>query len=167
MAYPRSQRSRALKFVTRTSGDLALDFTDSTWRAVNGTAWDITLPAQVGDAIAISLNFRCLNGNNTGFDVMSIVSAAPVNCASGVAYSSSTNAGIGAMFHALNQSGGHSCYIPFVMALGDLASGIVTLRPMFRNVSGIGAGSACTVYGSASGGIPFFSAQNIGPVAAH
>jgi hypothetical protein len=165
VSYPRFQAARAFKKVRRATGtNMALANVGTTWTdlatATNGpgaAGFDLTLSAQVGDEIEVCPSW------GTGaeafipyFDVATVVSAAIVNAiSSGVAPSTS---GFGvyawAGFNGANgrSTGGHL----YTVQAGDLASGLITLRPIYR-CTGVK-----TVYSDAT--LPFmFYAKNLGP----
>lgn len=161
MAYPRSRRSRVHKFVRLTTGDLSPSVANTNWTAIHATAFDLTLPAQVGDTIACTFSFRMSGGNNTYTDAFTLVSGNPINGISGQAYVAGSGSGVGGLF--LQQGGSQPVggVIPYTLAAGDLSTtGTVTVRPYVRqNVSG----SALTVFASTTGGVALFGLENLCP----
>ncbi len=162
MAYPRSRRSRAFKFVNLLSGDLTPSVATLNWTAIHASAFDLTLGAQIGDVMAVTMSFRYNGGNNTVTDAFTIVSSTPINGASGQVYSAAAGSGVGGMFHQQAGTTGKFARVMYTVTAGDLsATSTVTLRPYERQVSG--TGTALTVFASTTGGGAYFSIENLGP----
>lgn len=159
MASPRHQRARAFKTLRRTAGNVTITTT-----AINvDTALDIALSAQVGDVIEYSVNGRVTpaSGSDASFDVATIVSAAPVNyMGAGLSVGGGVQGWYMYNTAVSNLSLTGSAW--YTIVIGDLASGIVTLR-----LRGIGGGTGAHVL-QATAASPFMvCAKNLGPVSPH
>lgn len=127
-------RGNVFSYHKRTTGDITVS--SSSWSDV-GTVPDLSVDAVAGDVLEAGFNFT---GNNTGgysifFDVATIVSASPVNYLSGC-----TGAAGDEGFAAALPDGGGGGYARqdvngqtlYTVVSGDLASGVVTVRPRYR-----------------------------------
>lgn len=134
MAYPRFQRARDFKFITRTSGNMTLNSTS--WANVDN-GLDIVLVAQAGDVIEVGGGWLIENQNPDLFtDVATIVSGIPVNYFGTQGAESATSQGI----HGWYGLGG-GVYMSVgggdmkELVSGDISSGTVTLRLRYRTLS--------------------------------
>lgn len=163
MAYPRSQRSRSHKFARLTSGDLSPSVATTNWTVIHATAFDLTLPAQVGDTLLCTFSFRMSGGNFTFIDAFTLVGGVPISGVSGLGYSAGANSGIGAMVMPNGGNGGYGITIPYTLVAGDISAGTVTVRPYHRQNT---AGTTFNLFASASA-VALFGIENIGPVSPH
>lgn len=156
MAYPRSRRSRAHKFVNYSGGNITLS--SGAWANLS-TTLDITLSAQPGDTIEASISgLLTAVAENCVFTVATIVSGAVVNVF-GAAESVSGMSGFGGWFApALAQNSQLSGYIMYSLTAADIAAGNVTLRIRYRNSSG-----ATRILVATAADVFHWSAKNLGP----
>lgn len=158
MAYPRFQLARTFKTARRASTSPTYALT--TWGDVD-TALDLTLAAQVGDMIEVEANGLWGNEASTAhyMDVVTVVSATPVNSFGTQGAVSTTSHGIQA-WQAITANysmiAGGGIY-PIVA--GDLSSGYVTLRLRRRGETA----STKTLYAVADQPFQWW-VKNLGPV---
>lgn len=158
MTYPRYQAARAFKFFTRVAGSLTLNST--TWANLPtiGTTWDAVLAAQVGDVIRVEMTglfgVEAVEGN---LDIVSIVSAAPVNYWGGDGGVSSN--GVAGWYGPASAYASFGGSVRRTLLAGDISAGTVTLRPRYRTATAANktlfASSAATLH---------FAVDNLGPV---
>lgn len=163
MAYPRSQRSRGFKFFIRNAGSLTLNSTTWVDLPTIGTTWDASLSAQVGDVIETGVSvFYSNEGVQVALDVVSIVSASPVNAWGNQTTPDNASLGVPSWFGetTVNQHSGGS--VMKTLVSGDISGGAVTLRLRYRTI----IASAKTL--TASAACPFhWWVKNLGPVSPH
>ena len=146
MAYPRFQRARDFKFVTKSDGDFSV--TSTTPASITGLG-DIVLTAQVGDVIEVSANGFWSTQNVQGtLRVVSIVGGSPVSVWPGTA------GWIGLPLGTYVSFGGSTMR---EVSGGDISSGTVTLRLQ----AWVSSGSR--TLRAVSGEELHFWARNLGP----
>lgn len=156
MAYPRFQRARSFKVVRRTSGDVAIT---STTMVDLDTTMDIALNCQIGDVLEANINGAWSNEAIAGrIEAVTLVSGAPVNTFSGIAWSTTSDGvagwhGIPSVYGVI----GGPAYL--MVAAGDIANGLVAVRLKVRVTT---AGTK-TLTASATNPL-MFAVKNLGPV---
>lgn len=164
MTTPRYIPSRRHKFVTRSTGsDLSVNSTAAGGAelaaATNGPGaggFDLVLAADAGDTI--EAGFAGLCGNQAvelTLDFATIVSAAVVNYLAANGATWKTN---GPFYMAPSTLPVLTGSVFYTVQAGDLASGLVTLRPYYRTVTA----SARTIYTGSNSAFQAW-ARNIGP----
>lgn len=160
MAYPRSQRARAHKFVKRTAGNISITSAGfSNWTTVD-TAMNLTLDAQVGDVIECYVNGLLDNAvTELRFDVATMNGTTVLNYF-GTAVQPNTGEGITGWVASSNPTyyQGLALPIPKVLVASDIVNETVTLALRVRHV----AGATRVLFGSATNPL-FFVAKNHGP----
>lgn len=159
MAYPRSQRSRAIRMAVRTAGSI----TGITNTAINvDTALDMVLQAQVGDVLEYTINgVAAASGTiNLILDVATMVAGSPVNYFG--TFDGTIERGVWAWFVTNitpEQAIGGSAWRTLVA--GDLSGGTCTVR-----LRAIASGASATIYATVP--IPLHvMVRNLGPVSPH
>lgn len=157
MGYPRFQLARAHKFLRRTSGNLTIN--SASWASVD-TGLDITLEAQVGDVIEYSINGYWGSEAVVGLlDVVTVVSAAPVNAFGQGGAESNTNDGAVGWVGVSGVNSPVTGPVFYTVQAADVSGGTVTLRLRGRTVSG------GTKLLQATAGDPLMvAAKNLGPM---
>lgn len=163
MSYPRFQRARDFKRTVRTAGNVTFGTTIFNV----DTAMDITLTAQVGDAIecSVSGSWNTLaTGSDANLSVATVVSGSVVNYITGLTlvvgsgvpgwYAPNRNTTAGVSSIPLTGSAP-----PYVVVAGDLSGGAVTLR-----LRGIGGGTGSHVLNAVTATPFWFWAKNLGPM---
>lgn len=114
----------------RTSGNVTLNST--TWANVD-TGLDLTIPAQVGDVLGVSLS-AAWGGEavNAGLDAATLVSGSPVNYISGGAGGASHFGVQGWIGHDTDPVRAVGTLIQYPVVSGDISGGNVTLRLRYR-----------------------------------
>jgi len=156
MAYPRFQRARAFKYVTRTAGNLTIS-SAAAWADLT-TAMDIALNCQVGDVIEYGLNGFWSNEASPAYlDVATIVGGSAVNhfLSGGNTANSGVSAWVAQPVSAYKPFSGSVLY---TVVAGDISSGQVTFR-----LRCLGSGSTRTLRATTDMPLQAF-AKNIGPV---
>ncbi len=157
MGYPRHRRSRDFKFFTRSAGNLTMNSTSWADLPSITTTWDISLVAQAGDVIRVEITglwgAEAVEGN---LDVVSIVSAAPVNYWGGDGNGSSN--GVGGWYGPASAYSSFGGSVRRVLVSGDIASGVVTMRPRYRTATA----SNKTLFANTNSSL-HFAVDNLGP----
>lgn len=152
-----TRHARAIKTGGDVSGSVA-----SSWVAINGSTWDLTIPAAAGDLVEAGFAGRFIQqgGDACWLDLLSIVASAPVNSwARDGAY---TTGGAGMQFCPLNQDLCFAQARSRVLAAGDVSGGNLTLRPYWRSNGTSGSQYMCA---STSAMPLFLFIRNYGPQA--
>jgi len=144
------------------AGNVTLN-SSATWANLPtiGTAGDLTLNASAGDVIEVGISGLISNAATaTGFDVVTIVSASPVN-------SFGNNGAVAAWasfqgISAWSGTNGAECQLAgsfaYTLAAGDINAGTVTLRIRSSNTNA----TTRTLYANAVNPFSWF-AKNLGP----
>lgn len=120
-------------FASRTSGTIT----------VNGTSWanldtglDLAITAATGDIIQVGIS-AAWNSEavNAGLDVVSLVSAAPVNSLATGATPSDSNHGIAGWFGGSGVVATPGSSVMYTLQSGDISGGTVTLRLRVRTLT--------------------------------
>jgi hypothetical protein len=114
-----------------------ISITSDSWGAAD-TATDLVVPAVTGDLIEVGLFMRVGTEAPQVFsEIVSMVSASPVNAVSTGAAAPSGTTGSGASVW-IGDTGRHSCggVVFYTLQAGDLSGGNVTLRWYARRTSG-------------------------------
>lgn len=148
MPYPRFQKSRGHKFITKTDGNFSVTATSKAVGSTITGVSDISLAASVGDTVMVSLNGLWLNEAPQGnLAVVTVVAGAIVSSFPGSGW-------IGLPTSAYVGFGGS---VMHTLVSGDISSGVVTVRAL----AWVGSASRTL---SANGGEPLqFWAINLGP----
>ena len=155
MGYPAFQRARAFKSVVRTAGSAVVNTTS--YVAVDGTgAFDLTLEAQAGDVLAVSLSGFWGNDTPQGkADACTMVGGSVVNYISGLG---ATGFGVPAWCGGGGVSQGIGAPHFYTVVAGDISNGLVTLRLFAKSENT----TAKTLYAVAT--LPLqFNVRNLGP----
>ncbi len=122
-------------FARRTSGDVTIT-ADAVWANVD-TGMDLTLTASSGHTVEVGVSVRCANTTavSMNFDVVSIVSAAPVNSFSTGAAPSDSNDGVAGWRIGSSLNEGRAGSIMYTLQAGDITGGTVVCRLRVRTSS--------------------------------
>jgi len=139
----------------RTSGYITLSST--TWANVD-TGLDLTIAAEEGDVLAVSLAglLGAASGQGCGIDVVTVVSGSPVNSLSG-----QNGAGDYGWLYTGVAEAGLTGTIQYPVVAGDISGGNVILRLRYRQSS-----TTNRLFYAGTGGDPMFnwSVVNLGQV---
>lgn len=154
--------AQRFKFLRITAGTWTIP---TSWGTIIATTYDITLPAQVGDVLQVSLNgWHQLNTMNRYLDVASVVSGTLTNYyGQGGSTPTGTYLGVGG-WRGLNNSSvynGIAGSIMYTVVAGDLVNGFVTSRIVGK------ADSGTPVIDVSANQPLFFSVENIGSQKPH
>jgi hypothetical protein len=127
--------SGRVAFARRTAGDLTLNST--AWANLQ-TGLDLTLAGVLaGDVIEVGFSGRCNNEAVAGgIDVVSLVSAAPVNAWGQNGAEQGSGLGIAALNFLASQADALGGSIMRAAVAGDLSGGTLTLRWRYRTTTG-------------------------------
>lgn len=160
MPYPRFQRSRTHKFVNVVSGNLTLASANIVPVDTSGTgAYDLTLDAQIGDVLVVSLLAKIQNqANGIYFNAATMNGSTPIRGVHGgtlVNYSQ-----VASWFSPPSVYSAIGGSVMYTVTEGDIINiSSVTLRPYYTTDDGV-TGRVV----EASVNIPLqFSVRNIGP----
>lgn len=153
MSYPRYRAARAHKFVTRTAGNLSLNSTS--WADIS-TGLDLTLAAQVGDVVRVTIAAYWGNEAVAGYlDAASRVSGATVNH---WATSGASGQGIVGLVGDGNAFNYRNASWRRTLEASDIDAGTVTVRVRYRTSTA----TAKTVFANTD--VPFqWCLDNLGP----
>lgn len=158
MGYPRFRKARAHKQVVHAVDDLVAT-SSASWVTVGIT--DIVLAAAVGDVIEVGLNtYVPAAAGHVFLDAQTIVGGSPVNSAGSGNAVSSGDDGVSSWLSTSGETGTPSGSVLVTVVSGDLASGAVTLRLMYRS-------SATRNFYTPSSRPLRFWAKNLGPADPH
>lgn len=163
MAYPRFRRARTHQFLEVASGAILVNSTTWAELAVEDGqatgAWDLAVPAQIGDVIEVGAG--CAYGNEAVevfLDMATVVAGSPVNyvgCdgASG-SYGVRAWTGLASVYGKASGSAWRT------LVSGDIEDGLVTARAMVRTSAAVNKTVGAAVTGRLQ-----LSLKNLGPAA--
>lgn len=162
MAYPRFLRARAIKVLTRTSGDYTAGSGNGGVRtAVDAGNWDIALPAAVGDVLEVGILGHFQSAAVVShLDIGTIIGTTYTNSVSGTSIGNNnqmpgtfTPSGVD---HAFNS------FVFYTVTAADISSGKVTVRLYRTEESAVDR----TLEANTTRALQMY-ARNLGPVSPH